>query len=207
MVFWPRRWETGPNVRALVEGPFQRGGDEFTFRFGMLMAHDRDYKTNERRVRFGGYMMKSAIAFFVLSLVSLGIDVLRYDERMSTPDLDPTEYPASQSDPGQGAGSDQVQAKALAQIRLYLHCQMWSPFDRRTRSAGRTTISKPVPFAMTSRAGSGIVQELDDWSGRYWGSPQERPSNISLRLADFASRLRSVKWVDIRVRRGQTVGA
>ena len=108
MVFWPRRWETGPNIRALVEGPFRRGDDELTFRFGLLMAHDRAYETNERRVRFGGYMMKSAIAFFVLSLVSLGVGVLQYDEVMSGSDYDPTENPTSQSEPDQVASPDQA---------------------------------------------------------------------------------------------------
>jgi len=70
LVFWPRRWEIGPSIRALVERPFQRGDDEFEFRYSLLMTQDRAYKTNERRVRFAGYMMKAAIAFFVLSDIS-----------------------------------------------------------------------------------------------------------------------------------------
>ena len=101
------RWEIGPSIRALVEGPFQRGDDEFEFRYSILMAHDRAYKANERRVRFGGYMMKSAIAFFVLSLLSLGVGVLRYDGSMSNADKPQAEIPASQAEQGQGAGSSQ----------------------------------------------------------------------------------------------------
>ena len=106
-VFWPRRWEIGPSIRALVEGPFQQGDDEFKIGYGILMAHDRAYQTNEPRVRFGGYMMKAAIAFFVLSLFSLGIGVLRYDGSMSAADRPHTETPASQTEQGQGAGSSQ----------------------------------------------------------------------------------------------------
>ncbi|MCQ3812417.1 MAG: hypothetical protein KTV68_17905 [Acidimicrobiia bacterium] len=107
LVFWPRRWEIGPSIRALVEEPFQRGDDEFEFRYSILMAHDRAYKANERRVRFGGYMMKSAIAFFVLSLLSLGVGVLRYDRNMTDADRPQAEIPASQAEQGQGAGSSQ----------------------------------------------------------------------------------------------------
>jgi hypothetical protein len=106
-VFWPRRWEIGPSIRALVEGPFQRGDDEFEFRYGILMAQDRAYQTNERHVRFGGYMMKAAIAFFVLSLFSLGVGVLRYDGNMSADDRPQTETPVSQTEQGQSASSGQ----------------------------------------------------------------------------------------------------
>lgn len=106
MVSWPRQWETEPNIRALVEGPFQRGDDDLTFRFGLLMAHDRAYETNERRVRFGSYMMKSAIAFFVLSFLSLGVGVLQYDEVMSGTYNDPTENPTSESQPDKVASPD-----------------------------------------------------------------------------------------------------
>ena len=107
LVFWPRRWEIGPNIRALIEGPFQRGDDEFEFRYSLLMAQDRAYKTNERRVRFAGYMMKAAIAFFVLSFISLGVGVLRYDAKMSDADRPQTDISVSQVEEGQSAGSGQ----------------------------------------------------------------------------------------------------
>ena len=107
LVFWPRRWEIGPSIRALVEGPFHRGDDEFEFRYSLLMAQDRAYKTNERRVRFAGYMMKAAIAFFIFSLISLGVGVLRYDPNMTDADKPQTEIPASQVEDGQSAGASQ----------------------------------------------------------------------------------------------------
>ncbi|MYG93972.1 MAG: hypothetical protein F4138_03120 [Acidimicrobiia bacterium] len=145
LVFWPRRWEIGPSIRALVEGPFQRGDDEFEFRYNLLMAQDRAYKTNERRVRFAGYMMKATIVFFVFSFVSLGVGVLRYDAKMSGTDTPQTEIPASQAEEGQSAnsGQDAPPLPTVEPVRpTYAERGQNYHFDFETRSASNSDTAR-----------------------------------------------------------------
>lgn len=76
-VLGTRRWKSGPDIRELIDGPFQQGLKLHLFQRILVLSHDEGLQINEHQVRKVQRWLTVAMICFVFSTAALGVGLSR----------------------------------------------------------------------------------------------------------------------------------